>query len=59
MDADRILAGDRRHLWHPYAAAGASDAPVVPGTEPEVVVSAHGPYLELAEGRRLVDGMAS
>ncbi len=59
MDADRILAGDRRHLWHPYAAApgvrGAGDV----STGPELVVGAHGPHLELADGRRLVDGMAS
>ncbi|MDX8401979.1 MAG: adenosylmethionine--8-amino-7-oxononanoate transaminase [Mariprofundaceae bacterium] len=45
-------AFDRAHLWHPYASI-TDPAPVWP------VVSAHGARLRLADGRELVDGMAS
>ena len=48
---DAMAAFDRDHLWHPYSAMRGSDA--VP------VVAAHGVHLELADGRRLVDGMSS
>jgi adenosylmethionine-8-amino-7-oxononanoate aminotransferase len=47
-----LQAGDRAHVWHPYASA----------TElPEVfpVSSASGVRLTLADGRELIDGMAS
>jgi adenosylmethionine-8-amino-7-oxononanoate aminotransferase len=43
---------DRQHLWHPYASM----------TEPlpaYKVASAEGVYLQLADGRRLIDGMSS
>jgi adenosylmethionine-8-amino-7-oxononanoate aminotransferase len=43
---------DRAHVWHPYSALGA-DLPVYP------VRSAHGVRLRLADGRELIDGMAS
>jgi len=43
---------DRQHLWHPYAAMN-SELPVFP------VVSASGVRLQLADGRELIDGMAS
>jgi len=46
------LEYDRRHIWHPYAAAE-NPAPVWP------VVAAQGVELVLADGRRLIDGMAS
>jgi len=46
------LAFDRRHLWHPYSAINA-DLPVFP------VVAAEGVRLRLADGRELIDGMAS
>ena len=49
---DDLLAFDRAHLWHPYASATAPP-PAYP------VVGARGVHLELADGRRLVDGMAS
>ena len=48
----RLLAGDRAHVWHPYDSATAP-LPVLP------VVSASGVRLRLADGRELVDGMAS
>lgn len=43
---------DRQHLWHPYSSA----------TQPNTmykVESAHGVRLRLADGRELIDGMAS
>jgi adenosylmethionine---8-amino-7-oxononanoate aminotransferase len=51
-DGDALLAADRAHVWHPYASA-VSGPPVLP------VVSARGVRLELADGRQLIDGMAS
>lgn len=51
-DAMDWLAFDRRHVWHPYS--------MVPSDEPRFLVSsAEGVYLELADGRRLIDGMSS
>ncbi|TQF73652.1 adenosylmethionine--8-amino-7-oxononanoate transaminase [Rhodococcus spelaei] len=50
--SDRIAAIDAAHLWHPYGAFPAS-------TEPLVVESARGTRLTLADGRELIDGMAS
>jgi adenosylmethionine---8-amino-7-oxononanoate aminotransferase len=46
------FALDRAHVWHPYSAQG-TDLPVYP------VVSAYGVRLRLADGRELIDGMAS
>ncbi|MDI2131808.1 adenosylmethionine--8-amino-7-oxononanoate transaminase [Yinghuangia seranimata] len=51
-DGDELVAYDRQHLWHPYAGS-LGDAPLFP------VVSAEGVRLRLADGRELVDGMAS
>lgn len=47
-----MLDIDHAHVWHPYSAVGAG-TPVFP------VVSASGVRLTLADGRELVDGMAS
>lgn len=52
IDANRLMAMDRAHVWHPYSAID-SDLPVYP------VVSAHGVRLKLADGRELIDGMSS
>nr|VFJ46904.1 MAG: adenosylmethionine-8-amino-7-oxononanoate aminotransferase [Candidatus Kentron sp. FM]VFJ47273.1 MAG: adenosylmethionine-8-amino-7-oxononanoate aminotransferase [Candidatus Kentron sp. FM]VFK07155.1 MAG: adenosylmethionine-8-amino-7-oxononanoate aminotransferase [Candidatus Kentron sp. FM] len=49
---EQLLAADRKHLWHPYSAIGA-DLPLFP------VRSARGTRITLADGRELVDGMAS
>ena len=46
------LAFDRAHLWHPYSSM-VDPAPAFP------VVSAEGARLTLADGRTLIDGMAS
>jgi adenosylmethionine-8-amino-7-oxononanoate aminotransferase len=49
---DKLQAADRAAIWHPYASA--TEGPdVVP------VVGAAGVHLQLADGRRLLDGMAS
>jgi adenosylmethionine---8-amino-7-oxononanoate aminotransferase len=51
-DWDRLLALDRERVWHPYGA--------LPGAMASLpVVSAQGVRLELADGRELIDGMAS
>jgi adenosylmethionine---8-amino-7-oxononanoate aminotransferase len=47
-----LLTADRRHVWHPYGPMPAPSAPLP-------VVSAQGVRLRLADGRELVDGMAS
>src|SRR3954449_5857956 len=49
---DALLDVDRRRVWHPYGPMPA----VVP---PLPVVSASGVRLTLADGRELIDGMAS
>lgn len=48
----RLQALDAQHVWHPYASAT---------NPPEVfpVVAASGVRLQLADGRELIDGMAS
>jgi adenosylmethionine-8-amino-7-oxononanoate aminotransferase len=49
---EEVLAADRRHVWHPYAAMPAE-------TDAYLVESASGVRLRLADGRELVDGMSS
>jgi adenosylmethionine---8-amino-7-oxononanoate aminotransferase len=49
---DDLLELDRRRVWHPYGPMPATSAPLR-------VVSAEGVRLRLADGRELVDGMAS
>jgi len=51
-DSNKLLAVDKKHIWHPYSAMG-SDLPVYP------VESAHGVRIKLADGRELIDGMSS
>ncbi len=50
--AQQILDWDREYLWHPYASI-TEPLPVFP------VASANGVRLTLADGRELIDGMAS
>jgi adenosylmethionine-8-amino-7-oxononanoate aminotransferase len=47
-----LLAYDREHVWHPYAA-------LPPAVPPLLVESASGVRLRLADGRELIDGMSS
>ena len=49
---DALLELDRRHVWHPYGPLPATMSPLP-------VVSAAGVRLRLADGRELIDGMAS
>ena len=50
--ASELLELDRRHVWHPYS-------PMPTSVPPLPVVSASGVRLRLADGRELIDGMAS
>ena len=52
MTPEQLLAIDHQHIWHPYAAMP-NALPVYP------VRSAHGCIIELADGRKLIDGMSS
>jgi adenosylmethionine-8-amino-7-oxononanoate aminotransferase len=49
---DELLELDRHRVWHPYGPMPAANAPLP-------VVSAEGVRLKLADGRELIDGMAS
>lgn len=49
---DELQRADRAALWHPYA-------PAVGGADIYPVIGASGVRLELADGRQLIDGMAS
>ena len=51
-EAPAWLAYDREHVWHPYSTL-IDPPPVFP------VVAAEGCRLQLADGRELIDGMAS
>lgn len=52
LPTDHLLAIDRQHVWHPYAAMP-NPLPIFP------VKSAQGVHIELEDGRTLVDGMSS
>jgi adenosylmethionine-8-amino-7-oxononanoate aminotransferase len=52
LTANEMVALDRSHIWHPYAPF-VNAPPVFP------VQSASGVRLRLADGRELIDGMAS
>ncbi|MEL7507368.1 MAG: adenosylmethionine--8-amino-7-oxononanoate transaminase [Cyanobacteria bacterium J06554_1] len=52
LSTDQLLAIDRQHVWHPYAAMP-NPLPIFP------VKSAQGVYIELEDGRSLIDGMSS
>ncbi|MXP21164.1 adenosylmethionine--8-amino-7-oxononanoate transaminase [Gordonia sp. HNM0687] len=52
MDEATISRIDAEHIWHPYGAMPAAVAPIV-------VRGAQGVRIELADGRRVVDGMSS
>jgi len=54
MDVERLIAWDRRHLWHPFTQMADWMA-----EEPLVVVEAEGTTLVDVHGRRYLDGVSS
>src|SRR5204862_2661077 len=50
--ATDLIDRDRRHVWHPYTS-------LRDPTPPLPVVGAHDEFLELADGRHLIDGISS
>ena len=52
LPTDQLLAIDRQHVWHPYAAMP-NPLPIFP------VKSAQGVHIKLEDGRILIDGMSS
>jgi adenosylmethionine-8-amino-7-oxononanoate aminotransferase len=52
MTEKEIIEFDKKHIWHPYSSVG-NPIPCY------AVRSASGVYLELEDGRKLIDGMSS
>ena len=52
LSSEKVLEIDRRHIWHPYSRANSS-------LDAYPVRSARGVEITLADGRVLIDGMAS
>ena len=52
MNTEELLKVDRDHIWHPYASA-------LTPLPSYAVRRAEGVHLELADGRRIIDGMSS
>jgi adenosylmethionine---8-amino-7-oxononanoate aminotransferase len=52
LTTEQVLEIDRQHIWHPYAS-------MTKALPQYVVASAEGVRLTLADGRELIDGMAS
>ena len=51
-DTKQLLAEDRRCVWHPYTS-------LLNAEEPLVCVGARNEFLELADGRTIIDGISS
>ena len=52
---ERIVALDKRYVWHPYTPM----EPYIAGTDPLVIERAEGVYLHDVDGRRYLDANAS
>jgi adenosylmethionine-8-amino-7-oxononanoate aminotransferase len=50
--SDKLIPRDRAAIWHPYT-------PLQGAEDPFEVVSAQAEFLELADGRRIIDGISS
>ena len=51
-DAKSLLADDRRNVWHPYT-------PLLGEDDPLPCIGAREEFLQLADGRRVIDGISS
>jgi adenosylmethionine-8-amino-7-oxononanoate aminotransferase len=52
INTQELIEFDKAHIWHPYSSA-------INPTESLLVKSGNGVYLELEDGKRLIDGMSS
>jgi len=52
VDEKTLIQRDRRHVWHPYTSLRDPDDPLP-------VVGAQDEFLQLADGRQLIDGISS
>ena len=52
MNTNELIKFDHQHIWHPYSSATRS-------VDSLPVKSGKGVYIELEDGRRLIDGMSS
>jgi len=52
MNIEKLIEFDKNHIWHPYTSA-TNPLPCF------LVKSANGVYLELQDGRKIIDGMSS
>lgn len=52
MNSQELIEFDKTHIWHPYSSA-------INPNECLLVKSGNGVYLELEDGKRLIDGMSS
>jgi adenosylmethionine-8-amino-7-oxononanoate aminotransferase len=52
MDVGDLLERDRRSVWHPYTSLREADAPLIG-------VAAHDEFIELADGRQVIDAISS
>lgn len=57
LEAETVIALDRDHLWHPYAATATGGKALAMDNLP--VASTEGVRLHLTDGRTLIDGMSS
>ncbi|MCL5260640.1 MAG: aminotransferase class III-fold pyridoxal phosphate-dependent enzyme, partial [Gammaproteobacteria bacterium] len=52
--ADLLIKKDQQHIWHPCSQMHDYES-----FQPLIIKKAYGPYLELANGRRVIDAISS
>ena len=52
MNVTELVARDQRHIWHPFTQAATAPAPLP-------IVRAEGAWLQLEDGRRILDAVSS